>query len=108
METRSIEPNTENVVKCHSDVVKPGRKVLFTPNTNGDGVYWSHCLSTIDENGDFKVKVINLNDFNLELRQGARVGSVTENFDLVKDSESCELKTMSLAATQKADVVKIK
>jgi hypothetical protein len=42
------------------------------------------------------------------LRQGARVGSVTENFELVKDSEFCELKTMSLAATQKADVVKIK
>jgi hypothetical protein len=63
---KSIEPNTENVVKCHSNVVKPGRKVLFTPNTNSDGVYWSHCLSTIDENGDVKLKVINLNDFNLE------------------------------------------
>jgi hypothetical protein len=43
------------------------------------GVYWPQCLSTIDENGDFKVKVIK--DFNLELTQGGRVDSVTENFN---------------------------
>ena len=32
-------------------------------------------MSTIDKNGDFKVKVIYLNDFNLKLRQGARLAS---------------------------------
>ena len=71
---RILEPKTENVVKCHTNLIQSGRKVLFSANQSDEGVYWTECLSVVDSNGDFLVKVVNLNEKAISLENGMRIG----------------------------------
>jgi hypothetical protein len=96
VETKVLEPNTENFVTCHSNVISGGRNVLLTPDINTDGVYWANCLSTVDHAGDFIVKVLNLNDSKVELTNGMPVGAITESYTLLEDSRTIELKTITV------------
>ena len=96
VETKVLEPNTENFVTCHSNVISGGRNVLFTPDINTDGVYWANCLSTVDHAGDFIVKVLNLNDSKVELTNGMPVGAITESYTILEDSHTIELKTITV------------
>jgi hypothetical protein len=96
-ERRELPSNTENVVKCHSNVISVFKEVLFSPSNNVDKVYWSNCVSKVNEDGDFFVKVINVTNENLVLDSGMRIGEVTEEFEVVKDSETFELKTINMS-----------
>ena len=96
---RILEPKTENVVKCHTNLIQSGRKVLFSANQSDEGVYWTECLSVVDSNGDFLVKVVNLNEKAISLENGMRIGSVTEDYQIVKGSKSYELKTVIIRSS---------
>ena len=108
IETKVLEPNTENVLNCHSDVVPEGRNVLFTPDLNTDGIYWANCLSTIDHNGDFKVKVLNLNDSKFEITEGMKIGAITECYEIIQDSQSIEIKTVCIENKTKERISRLK
>lgn len=71
--------------------------MLFSANQSDEGVYWAECLSVVDSNGDFLVKVLNLNEKAISLENGMRIGSVAEDYQIVKGSESYELKTINMS-----------
>jgi hypothetical protein len=50
-ERRELPSNTENVVKCHSNVISVFKEVLFSPSNIVDKVYWSNCVSKVNEDG---------------------------------------------------------
>jgi hypothetical protein len=77
------------------------QEVLFTPCNYVESVYWSNCVIKVNENGDFFVKVINLAKSNLQSPSGTRIGTITEDFEVVKDSESFELKTINMSKTNR-------
>ena len=78
---KEIVPGTENVIKCHTNVISAGKDVLFTPSHTADSVYWSNCVSRVNDEGDFFVKIINLGSENFKIEEGARVGVITEDFE---------------------------
>ena len=95
-------------MKCHTILIPPGKTVLFTPSVSLDSVYWSNCVSVIDENGDFFVKVINLNSTSQLLEHGTPVGSICEEFEIVKNSQTCDLKTINMSQSNKKVVENMK
>ena len=105
---KEIVPRTGNVIKCHTNVIPAGKDVLFTPSQTADSVYWSNCVSRVNDEGDFFVKVINLGSENFKIEEGARVGVITEDFEQVKDSESYELKTVNMSKENKSVVEDLK
>lgn len=56
----SIKPKVEAIVKCHVAALWSGRDVVFEPKTCKKGIYWSHCVSKVDDGGNILVNVINL------------------------------------------------
>jgi hypothetical protein len=73
----SIKEKSEQIVKVHVTVSHAGKDVLFTPKASGAGIYWSHSLCRVDQNGDIAVTAINLNGKPVETKSGTYVGYVS-------------------------------
>ncbi len=82
-------------------MIPANQEVLFTPCNDVESVYWSNCVSKVNKNGDCFVKVINLAKSNLQMESGTRLGTITEDFQIVEDSESFELKTVKMSETNR-------
>jgi len=101
VETQEVLAKSETIIKCHTNLIPENQEVLFTPCNVAESVYWSNCVSKVNRNGDFFVKVINLAKSNLQMETGARIGTITEDFQIVEDSESFELKTVKMSETNR-------
>ncbi|RNA38447.1 Retrovirus-related Pol poly from transposon [Brachionus plicatilis] len=97
-----LEPRSESYRGVNSLSEKD---VMFTPKSNGEGVYWSHCVSKMDENGDIYVKVLNLNTKPVNVEANDYVGFSTENFELVEEKTEIEVDSATLGTySSMADV----
>ena len=105
VEAVKVEKNSEKFIKCHTDLIETGREVLLKPKALEEGVYLAHSTSKIDENGNFFVSFLNTTNEEYIISKGSTVGTITEEFEIVKDSESVELKTIDLDAGVEAGLV---
>ena len=88
-----VEKNSERIIKCHSDVIEPGCEVLLKPKELSNCVYLAHSVSKIDANGNFYVSLLNSTEGDCVIEKGAAVGTITEEFEILENSETVELRT---------------
>ena len=108
VESREILPHTENIIKCRTNFIPAGKQVLLEPCNTIENAYWSNCVSTINDEGDFYVKLINVGSEVAKIDAGSRIGNITENFEKIKDSETYELKTVNMSQNNRQVIEDVK
>ena len=80
----TVEPRVEALVKCKTDA-KPGEDVLFSPSASESGVFWSNCVTRVNDKSEILVRVVNLNERELKLSPNQLVGEVSTDFELFSE-----------------------
>ncbi|RNA25141.1 integrase core domain [Brachionus plicatilis] len=93
------EPNENYVDSCGV------KEVVFTPQTEDNGVYWSHCLSKSDDKGVIFVQVLNLNESLVEIKVNDYVGFTSENFEIVDENNLIEVNSTPGVKNVTADLL---
>jgi hypothetical protein len=90
-----IKPWVEQVVKCKTDRVNT--KFVFEPTKSNETLSWANALVETDNNGEFFISCINLGSKPIQMERGEEVGTCCFSYQIIKGSESVELKSVMVS-----------